>query len=376
MTFEHARISVACASACAFLACVAYVLQGCNNPMSAASVSGQGPDLGSAKTTRYWDCCKPSCSWPGKAAVSNPAATCAIDGSTHVGFNEQSGCDGGNAFMCADASPWYDPITQKSYATAAANIKGLGEDGWCCACYELNLDNGKPPVVVHVTNTGGDLAENHFDILVPGGGFGIFDACTRQWDATESVWGERYGGVMAAGKPQSSCDEFPDALKEGCRWQYDYLGDNPHVTSFYRVQCPAELTARSGCTRDDENNVAGGSGGGGEDNQDDGNNQGNGACENWCEGDQFTVENGQSHKDRHCGGDMSGSCGGCPYCSSNNQDDGSGGSGSSGGGGSGCCGWSGHCGECGDDGFCHKDATHCEQCSGTWLGGETKPNCR
>lgn len=36
-------------------------------------VSGQS---GSGKTTRYWDCCKPSCAWSGKAAVSHPVNTC------------------------------------------------------------------------------------------------------------------------------------------------------------------------------------------------------------------------------------------------------------------------------------------------------------
>lgn len=31
---------------------------------------------GSGKTTRYWDCCKPSCAWSGKARVSRPVNTC------------------------------------------------------------------------------------------------------------------------------------------------------------------------------------------------------------------------------------------------------------------------------------------------------------
>jgi hypothetical protein len=34
---------------------------------------------GTGATTRYWDCCKPSCSWPGKttlAAGSNPVGAC------------------------------------------------------------------------------------------------------------------------------------------------------------------------------------------------------------------------------------------------------------------------------------------------------------
>jgi hypothetical protein len=32
-------------------------------------------------TTRYWDCCKPSCAWPGKAKVYRPVETCYKNGS-------------------------------------------------------------------------------------------------------------------------------------------------------------------------------------------------------------------------------------------------------------------------------------------------------
>jgi hypothetical protein len=32
-------------------------------------------------TTRYWDCCKGSCSWSGKASVSHPVNTCDINNS-------------------------------------------------------------------------------------------------------------------------------------------------------------------------------------------------------------------------------------------------------------------------------------------------------
>ena len=32
-------------------------------------------------------------------------------------------------------------------------------------------------MIVQATNTGGDLNHNHFDILLPGGGVGIFNGC-------------------------------------------------------------------------------------------------------------------------------------------------------------------------------------------------------
>ena len=31
-------------------------------------------------TTGYWDCCKPSCSWPGKGHVNHPTLSCDVDG--------------------------------------------------------------------------------------------------------------------------------------------------------------------------------------------------------------------------------------------------------------------------------------------------------
>lgn len=63
---------------------------------------------GTGRTTRYWDCCKPSCSWSGKAAVvgGKPVGTCRADNSPLSDPNVRSGCDGGSAFTCANMSPW------------------------------------------------------------------------------------------------------------------------------------------------------------------------------------------------------------------------------------------------------------------------------
>ena len=61
--------------------------------VSAADVSGDGT------TTRYWDCCKGSCSWTGKASVSNPVTTCDIDDSPLTDYTAASGCDGGDAYV-------------------------------------------------------------------------------------------------------------------------------------------------------------------------------------------------------------------------------------------------------------------------------------
>jgi hypothetical protein len=123
---------------------------------------------GSGQTTRYWDCCKPSCGWPGKGG--NPIRTCdKNDNVLNDGGNTKSGCDnGGGAYMCSNQSPWA-VNDQLAYGWAAVNIQGSTESQWCCACYELTFTSGPvagKKMIVQASNTGGDLGNNHFDIAV------------------------------------------------------------------------------------------------------------------------------------------------------------------------------------------------------------------
>lgn len=121
------------------------------------------------KTTRYWDCCKPSCSWDGKATLSaGPVATCDKDDNPLADPNAVSACDGGSAYMCANESPWA-VSDDLAYGYAAVSIAGGSESSWCCACYELTFTSGPvqgKKMIVQATNTGGDLGANHFDISV------------------------------------------------------------------------------------------------------------------------------------------------------------------------------------------------------------------
>jgi len=200
------------------------------------------------KTTRYWDCCKPSCSWSGKASVSSPVNTCNRNGSIISDVNARSGCDGGEAFMCTDQQPWAVSDTL-SYGFAAASISGGSEASWCCACYKLTFTStsiaGKQ-MIVQVTNTGGDLGENHFDLQMPGGGLGIFDGCSTQFNTNAASWGERYGGLRSA----DGCANLPASLQKGCQWRFNWFenADNPAM-EFEEVECPAELIAKTGCKR-------------------------------------------------------------------------------------------------------------------------------
>lgn len=81
---------------------------------------------------------------------------------------------------------------------------------------------------------------------MPGGGVGLFNACTAQYGAPPNGWGAQYGGISS----RSACDSFPEKLKAGCYWRFDWFknADNPDV-SFKEVTCPSALTNKSRCVR-------------------------------------------------------------------------------------------------------------------------------
>ncbi|MFY0563990.1 hypothetical protein ACN28E_09090 [Archangium lansingense] len=200
------------------------------------------------KTTRYWDCGKGSASWPGKASVTRPVIACAKDGVSAISPDAQSGSNGGTAFACNNNQPWA-VNANLSYGFAAAWVSGGSEATWSCACYELKFTSGPvtgKTMVVQVVNTGGDLGQNHFDLLIPGGGVGLFNACTSQWGAPADGWGARYGGVST----RAQCDQLPAQLRAGCQWRFDWFmnADNPTM-SFKQVTCPSAITSKSGCIR-------------------------------------------------------------------------------------------------------------------------------
>ncbi|KAI0453494.1 glycoside hydrolase family 45 protein [Xylaria acuta] len=217
----------------------------------AAAASTAYAASGSGVTTRYWDCCKPSCSWSGKAPVSSPARTCDASNNPLADVDAKSGCDGGNAYACTNYSPW--AVNDRlAYGFAATAIGGGSESSWCCACYQLDFTSGPvagKSMIVQSTNTGGDLGNNHFDLLMPGGGVGLFDGCRSEFG--QSLPGQQYGGVGSRGECDAS--NMPASLRAGCYWRFDWFqnADNPSV-NFKQVACPAELTAISNCKRNDD----------------------------------------------------------------------------------------------------------------------------
>lgn len=253
-------------------------------PQPAACTSGGY--TGCAKTTRYWDCCKPSCAWSSnvKSSVAGYTAvrTCKQSGAYASG-NGNSICGGGGdgtgpEYMCTNQQP--SVVADTMYGFAASNTL-------CCACFELvflsySVDSkGKKctspcsaytgqlagkKMIVQVTNKGGDLGNAHFDLQIPGGGLGIFNGCAAtttpkkepacslsscpaQFSQAYNVWGKRYGGVTAS----SGCSSLPAALQSGCQWRFGSFknADNPGV-KYKRIACPTKLTDISKCKRVDD----------------------------------------------------------------------------------------------------------------------------
>eukprot|EP01060_Flectonema_neradi_P041734 TRINITY_DN99_c0_g1_i8.p1 TRINITY_DN99_c0_g1~~TRINITY_DN99_c0_g1_i8.p1 ORF type:complete len:1291 (+),score=336.03 TRINITY_DN99_c0_g1_i8:48-3920(+) len=228
----------------------------------AAIITTSSGQWQTAKTTRYWDCCKPSCAWPSNAnkngAVNAAVRTCARDGSVLSDQDSKNICSGGGtdngpAYGCVNQQPW-EVTSTVAYGFAAANLP-------CSVCYEMkftssSLSSAGKTMVLQVTNSGDDLGAVHFDIQLPGGGFGIFNGCAGQapngqgqFNEPESAWGARYGGLSSI----SGCAGLPSELRSGCEFRFGWFenADNP-TAEVRRVRCPDAIVDITGSRRDDD----------------------------------------------------------------------------------------------------------------------------
>lgn len=236
--------------------CMADVLTPCRTGVQEESSGFEyvvGGLVGRAKTTRYWDCAKPACAWPGSNPVIAPVRSCRRDGYTTASPSESSGAGGGSAYACTSQQPWtsrYD--ANLAFAYVAFTAPSGGPPRVCCTCMELTFDDarlaGKRLVVQVINANGADSvapAGQHFDIAVPGGGIGAANGCKSQWNAGAS-WGQLYGGL---GPNRIECEGLPEPLRRGCRWQYDWLLDVRSDVTYREIACPGALIRSSRCVR-------------------------------------------------------------------------------------------------------------------------------
>ncbi len=235
--------------------------------------------------TRYWDCCKPHCGWSGNVpSLVAPLQSCAANNTRLSDLTAASSCDGGNAHMCWGMAPFAvsDTLAYGYAATSSGDV--------CGRCYQLQFTGsshnspGDPgsaallgkTMIVQATNIGYDVGGGQFDILVPGGGVGAFNACSAQWGVSNSELGAQYGGLLAACKQElgynASLAQYKSCLtnrcnsvfgsrgltelQRACTWYADWFqaADNPAL-KYKEVACPAELTSRSGMNRGALNDI-------------------------------------------------------------------------------------------------------------------------
>jgi hypothetical protein len=225
--------------------------------------------------TRYWDCCKPHCGWSANAPAGvSPLAVCdRSDNSLGGNFDAANSCEGGPGFLCQSLAPW-STDARTAYGFAAVAARG----DICGKCYQLEFSGrshnaGDDPgaaalagktMIVQSINIGGDVGSNQFDIAIPGGGVGAFNACSTQWGVPASELGVQYGGLLASCKQQSNASDH-QALKNcvmqkctsvfeargltelaaGCRWYVEWfqVADNPAL-KYAEIACPSELTGK------------------------------------------------------------------------------------------------------------------------------------
>ena len=260
--------------------------------------------------TRYWDACKPHCSWLRENAndvtradtssdeayladygtarncnihdVEVPTFTLGDVSKSWFGYNgTRSACGDEKekgVFTCTDMAPIAVNDTL-SYAYVAGTA-----DSKCGKCYHLQYDGhfkdefeNNPPkathkalkgkhLVVMASNIGNDVAGGNanlpagqFDLMVPGGGVGAFDALSTQVNK-----GAGFGGFLTECQKNTNCGTegslecyqtcvkdmcdaaFADGglpnLLRGCHWFADWYmaADNP---TYYieEVECPQYL---------------------------------------------------------------------------------------------------------------------------------------
>jgi hypothetical protein len=118
-----------------------------------------------SRTSRYWDCCKPSCGWSDKAGFvgNTPVQSCDIHDNPLLDNTQGTGCNGGHAFACSADSPWAVNDTF-SFGFVGTYLVGGDESSWCCSCYALNFTSGPAKgksMIVQSTNTNYDAPSSN-----------------------------------------------------------------------------------------------------------------------------------------------------------------------------------------------------------------------
>lgn len=252
------------------------------NSDSTEVVSGSCPKInyvsggmsGSGFASRYWDCCKPSCSWTENAGSGNEAKQCDINMNYITDHSSRNMCEGGPATACLSQIPFVmDGCENMGFAFAAVP----GNNPTCGRCFLLEFTGqgkyetkknhallAKKKLIVMASNIGYDVATYQFDVMIPGGGVGAFNGCDN---ILGTNIGERYGGLLSTcenevgygGDDETIYTKRKECLtnkcksifssnakaKQGCLFLAEFLeaAGNP-LHNFKEIECPDVLKQR------------------------------------------------------------------------------------------------------------------------------------
>jgi len=270
------------------------------------------PNVKPGWATRYWDGCKPHCSWLGNILdTKNPKPWNGIckncdktnkevttymrhpnwtDGQWWAGYlSVPSSCDGGSTYACWDMAPIAINDTL-AYGFAAMNP----EIAECGTCYQLEFDGywydepamprpthraikGKK-IIVMASNIGADVKYNtemkngkkgtQFDIMIPGGGVGAFNSFSDQLGLTVKDMGVGFGGLLSNciegglanmgirdGSHRATLEQWQECLRNECERVFKgkakelYNGCMWHVDWFMAADNPTLYYTKVECPK-------------------------------------------------------------------------------------------------------------------------------
>ena len=234
-------------------------------------ITVKGGASGSGFASRYWDCCMPSCAW-NENSGGNPTKTCDSRGKNEIGNGSGSVCSGGGGATCTSQIPFtVDGCEEYGFAFAAVPASNGGQ---CGKCFQLTftgeghynstnantkrLKSKGKKLIVMATNIGGDVQQGQFDILIPGGGVGMFNGCSQMGWGNQ---GQQYGGLLSDCETEKNykADQYAKCLtdkcnkafgndteaKKGCMFLVEWMesAGNPEH-NYTEVECPDVLKQR------------------------------------------------------------------------------------------------------------------------------------
>ena len=235
-------------------------------------VEKNGGEKGHGFASRYWDCCMPSCAW-NENSGGNPTKTCDAKGKNNIGNGSGSVCSGGQGATCTSQIPFAVEGCEE-YGFAFAAVPAFKGGSLCGRCFQLTftgeghynstnantkkLKTKNKKLIVMATNIGGDVGDGQFDVLIPGGGVGMFNGCSQTGWGNQ---GKQYGGLLSDCEEESNykantyakcltekCNKAfsnDEEAKKGCMFLVDWMesAGNPEH-NFVEVECPDVLKQR------------------------------------------------------------------------------------------------------------------------------------